>query len=133
MQTITEEKLDHNNHALLRRWLIDIWTLGDHDEMSWKHLGHSMAALLSKGDWKAGEDYNLPDINLNHYQLVKLDALWACVNKVIKLAGKQKVLNTLPDLAREGWFLYINTYLEDDFMPYKELLEKDGYQIRKEN
>jgi hypothetical protein len=120
--------LDDNNKALLKRWLGDIWDLGDRDEQSWKHVGHGIAALLAHDNWKEAVDYNEPKYEMTREELVKLDALWACIYKIVKLAGKQKVLNTLPDLANEdSRFMYVNTYLDYDWLGYTRVLEEDGY------
>lgn len=122
------EKLDQNNTALLVRWLCEIYDMGDQDEMSWKHLGHGIGALLSDHDWKSAEDYNHPDVDLTREQLMKLDACWACIWKIIKREGKQKVLNTLPDLAKkDNRFLYLNHYVQSELSPYRAILEDDGY------
>ena len=50
----------------LRLILDEIWKLGDKDEMSIKHVGHGLAALVAFGDWQRAIDYDRP-----HYKMTK--------------------------------------------------------------
>lgn len=38
-----------------------IWSMGDKDEMSIKHIGHALAAMIAHNDWRKGDDYTYPD------------------------------------------------------------------------
>jgi hypothetical protein len=64
----------------LETLLNEIWKLGDRDEMSIKHVGHGLAALVAFGDWQRAIDYDRPAEKLtkkketalaNYWQLVK--------------------------------------------------------------
>ena len=64
----------------LETLLNEIWKLGDRDEMSIKHIGHGLAALVAFGDWQRAIDYDRPAAKLtkkketdlaNYWQLVK--------------------------------------------------------------
>jgi len=45
----------------LTQILNSIWRQGDQDEMSIKHIGHALAAMVAHNDWRKGDDYNYPD------------------------------------------------------------------------
>ena len=122
-------------YALLNRWLTDIFDLGDKDEMSWKHVGHGMAALLATDNWREAIDYSLPNDPDSMFpeQHDKLNALWDCVKDIMQKNGKQWVLDGLPLLAERNWkMLYANTYVDSSWMGYTELIEKQNLEIRKE-
>jgi hypothetical protein len=66
----------------LKTLLNEIWKLGDRDEMSIKHIGHGLAALVAFGDWQRAIDYDRPTANMtelkekflvNYWQLVKMN------------------------------------------------------------
>lgn len=125
MKTLTP-----GEERLLVRWLVDIYKMGDRDECSLKHIGHGMAALLAFDDWKQAVDYERPtDRELNRAEEVKLDALWACVRKIVRQVGIQPILSALPRLATEyNELFYINNYLEQEHYTYREQLQ-DEYEI----
>ena len=124
------KELTPGEERLLVKWLIDIYKMGDRDECSLKHIGHGMAALLAFDDWKQAVDYNRPtDREFFRAEEVKLDALWACVKKIVRQVGIQSILTALPRLASEyNELLYINNYLEFEHYTYREQLE-DEYEI----
>lgn len=124
------KELTPGEERLLVKWLIDIYKMGDRDECSLKHIGHGMAALLAFDDWKQAVDYNRPtDREFFRAEEVKLDALWACVKKIVRQVGIQSILTALPRLANEyNELLYINNYLEFDHYTYRKQLE-DEYTI----
>jgi hypothetical protein len=120
-------------YALLNRWLTDIFNLGDCDEMSWKHVGHGMAALLATDNWREAVDYRLPDEVLFPEEEQKLEALWDCVKDIMNKKGKQWVLDGLPILSAGNWkMLYANTYVDSSWMGYAELIEKQNLEVRRE-
>ena len=125
MKTLTP-----GEERLLVKWLIDIYKMGDRDECSLKHIGHGMAALLAFDDWKQAVDYERPtDREFFRAEEVKLDALWACVKKIVRQVGIQPILTALPRLANEyNELLYINNYLEFEHYTYRKQLE-DEYEI----
>lgn len=122
--------LTAGEERLLVKWLIDIYKMGDRDECSLKHIGHGMAALLAFDDWKQAVDYNRPtDREFFRAEEVKLDALWACVKKIVRQVGIQSILTALPRLASEyNELSYINTPLEFEHYTYRKQLE-DEYEI----
>lgn len=122
--------LTGGEERLLVKWLIDIYKMGDRDECSLKHIGHGMAALLAFDDWTQAIDYNRPtDGQFFRAEEVKLDALWACVKKIVRQAGIQSTLSALPRLATEyNELSYINHYLELEHYTYRKQLE-DEYEI----
>lgn len=124
------KELTPGEERLLVKWLIDIYKMGDRDECSLKHIGHGMAALLAFDDWKQAVDYNRPtDKEFFRAEEVKLDALWACVKKIVRQVGIQSILTALPRLASEyNELLYINNYLEFEHYTYRQQLE-DEYEI----
>lgn len=125
MKTLTP-----GEERLLVRWLVDIFKMGDRDECSLKHIGHGMAALLAHDDWKQTDDYHTPtDRELLRIEEVKLDALWACVKKIVRQVGIQPILTALPTIANSyNELSYLNTYLEYEHYSYRRQLE-DEYEI----
>jgi hypothetical protein len=70
------------NTENLKTLLNEIWKLGDRDEMSIKHIGHGLAALIAFGDWQRAIDYDRPtdkmtelkeEYLVNYWQLVKMN------------------------------------------------------------
>ena len=116
--------LKDKQYSLLNRWMSDIFYLGDQDEMSWKHIGHGIAALIAEDDWRKGEDYNLPDTDMNIYKVQKLGALWDCIADIMKKQGKQFVLDGLPIIANNNWaMMYANVYVSDYHHEYRTKIE----------
>ena len=72
----TKRKLGLSDIDILRQLLEDIWALGDRDEMSIKHIGHGLAALVTWQDWRDGLDYDLPGMDLTDKQLEQLEQYW---------------------------------------------------------
>jgi hypothetical protein len=119
---------------LLNRWLSDIFDLGDNDEMSWKHVGHGVAALLAFDNWREAVDYSLPDEVLFPPAEQKLEALWDCVADIMKKQGKQWVLDVLPLLAERNWkLMYCNSYVQSEWLGYLTPIEKQNLEVRKEH
>ena len=67
----------------LKTLLEKIWALGDRDEMSIKHIGHGLAALVSGRDWQDALDYDLPNEEITDKQLQKLKAYWLEVKQLL--------------------------------------------------
>lgn len=96
--------------------LLTIFRMGDRDEMSWKHLGHGLAALIAYGDWRKAVDYGLPGYEVNEERLAKW---WELIRKHVEKIGEQGVLDWLPKLeATRGEFLYLNNYITTSWLPY---------------
>ena len=64
-----------NLHTLLN----EIWKLGDRDEMSIKHIGHGLAALVALGDWQRAIDYDRPAEKLTKKKETDLANYWRLV------------------------------------------------------
>jgi hypothetical protein len=76
--------MQNNNTATLKALLNEIWKLGDHDEMSIKHIGHGLAALVAFGDWQRAIDYDRPRQNLTKANETKLFAYWEQVKESLE-------------------------------------------------
>lgn len=113
----------------IKESLLAIFRMGDQDEMSWKHLGHGMAAALAYGDWQRAVDYTRPDESTNWNNL---GTKWAIIQENIKTIGEQEVLDWLPFLElTRGEFLYLNNYTIDSWLPYHGELVARGLNPRK--
>ena len=107
-----------------------IWRRGDRDEMSIKHIGHGLAALIAYGDWRKGEDYQWPiyygangwtDLQVqNAYKNLDqiISVKWARVAKYLEDWGRDKFLETLQE---SNFGFYALSYLEADYLPYKQV------------
>jgi hypothetical protein len=105
----THTALSAEKTKQLTALLNEIWKLGDKDEMSIKHIGHGLAALVAWGDWKRAIDYDRP-----HYKMTKrseemLEALWANVKKLLEGLTRDQCLALFESLEI-AWYGY--AYLE---------------------
>ena len=101
-----------------------IWRRGDQDEMSIKHIGHGLAALIAYGDWRKGEDYEWPiyygangwtDLQVeNAYRNLDqiISVKWARVAKYLEDWGKDKFVQVLEETS---FGFYALSYLENDY------------------
>lgn len=109
--------------------LVDIFNMGDRDEMSWKHLGHGMAAMLAFEDWRQAVDYQNPG---GPFMDHVVEAWWNNIAQWIDTIGVQETLDWLPELARtRSEFLYLNNYVTDTWLPYHDAIVAKGLKIRK--
>ena len=76
----------------LKTLLEKIWAIGDRDEMSIKHIGHGLAALVTWQDWRDGLDYSLPDMDMTDEQLEKLAAYWIGVKELLHGVTREELL-----------------------------------------
>jgi hypothetical protein len=112
---------------LLRRYLTDIWNMGDRDEMSWKHIGHGCAALLATDNWRECLDYRRPNERLTPEEYTKLDSLWFMVKDTMNKNGKQWFIDTLAILSEvDPRMMYADTYLKCTWMGYRPMIEKQN-------
>jgi hypothetical protein len=65
----------------LETLLNEIWKLGDRDEMSIKHIGHGLAALVAHGDWQRAIDYDRPAAKMTKQKEIYLAHYWELVQK----------------------------------------------------
>lgn len=99
--------------------LDDIWRLGDKDEMSIKHIGHGLAALIAHGNWQLGDDYSLPDWENTEQLKARITPLWEQVSQLKDQLGPEFL-----DLVRVSKFSYYPLkYLEAEWLSYKDALE----------
>jgi hypothetical protein len=119
---------------LLRRYLTDIWNMGDRDEMSWKHIGHGSAALLATDNWRECLDYRRPNERLTPEEYTKLDALWFMVKDTMNKNGKQWFIDTLAILSEvDSRMIYADTYLKCTWMGYRPMIEKQNLIVGDDN
>jgi hypothetical protein len=71
------EQTKNNLETLLN----EIWKLGDRDEMSIKHVGHGLAALVALGDWQLAIDYDRPAEKLTNKKETELANYWQLVKQ----------------------------------------------------
>ena len=77
----------------LKTLLDKIWRLGDRDEMSIKHIGHGLAALVTWQDWRDGLDYDLPGMDLTDKQLEQLDKYWQGVAELLHGVSREECVS----------------------------------------
>jgi hypothetical protein len=127
----TEELMPRASLKLLNKYLSDIYDLGDRDEMSVKHVGHGMASVLAFDSWRKCVDYTEPDYPLTVARRRKLADLWELVEDLVKLEGKQWVLDVLPILEANNYkMLYVNTYTGDTWLGYGTEIKKQNLSVK---
>lgn len=103
----------------LENLLDEIWRSGDRDEMSIKHIGHALAAIIAFDDWTKGDDYELPDYLQYEADRVKLreriTPIWEQIQQMKNEMGRAD----FTDLVEESKFgFYPMSYLESDWLSY---------------
>jgi hypothetical protein len=101
----------------LKTLLEKIWALGDRDEMSIKHIGHGLAALVTWQDWTAALDYDLPDMDMTEKKLEKLAEYWQQVKELLHGVSAESYLNAFRLLPIA---VYGAVYLDRHSDYYKE-------------
>lgn len=113
----------------LQQKLDPIWRMGDRDEMSIKHIGHALAALVAFGDWRKGADYEYPiyygdngwtELQLkNAYRNLneRLDTRWAKVAALREQWGADKFRE---NAAATNYGFLMESYLESSWLGYAE-------------
>lgn len=108
----------------LNQSLDAIWRRGDRDEMSIKHIGHGLAALVAFGDWRDSEDYRYPiyygandwtELQVrNAYQNLDdlLERKWTRIADYLDDWGKDKFLQVL---EQSKFSFHALTYLDNDY------------------
>jgi hypothetical protein len=101
----------------IKTLLEEIWALGDKDEMSIKHIGHSLASLVATGDVLHAIDYNRPDMDMTDNQLDQLDEKWDEVSGWLHGVSREECISVFEYLpiAQYGaifleWKEYAQTY-----------------------
>lgn len=113
----------------LTQKLDPIWRLGDRDEMSIKHIGHALAALVAHGDWRKGDDYNYPKFynfeNETHTATAyrnldaSLEKRWAKVTALFEAWGTDKFRE---NASATPYGYYMDDYLEASWLSYSKAL-----------
>ena len=116
----------------LTQILNSIWRRGDQDEMSIKHIGHALAALIAHNDWRKGDDYNYPDFLDSdsepaiHYWKKAMDKFlelkWG---KVVTIKDKVGDLEFMNVLAETQFSYHAFSYLNSDWLSYYNALDLD--------
>ena len=95
--------------------LNEIWKLGDHDEMSIKHIGHGLASFVATGDSGNRLDYETPDIEMSDKALEKLESLWRDVESVLYGVSREEclaVFEYLPIAIYGAFYLDVEVWPE---------------------
>ena len=116
----------------LTQILNSIWRRGDQDEMSIKHIGHALAALIAHNDWRKGDDYTRPDFcdfdqPLAQAEWTKqmdkfLELKWG---KVVTIKDKVGDLEFMNVLAETQFGYYAFSYLNSEWLSYYNALDLD--------
>lgn len=114
--------------------LIQIFNLGDRDEMSWKHIGHSVASILAYDTWELGDDYFLPKEKMTDDEMRTLDECWSDVHFTIDEMGKQKFLDSIEEIKGvDVRLMYLGSYLDSDWLSYAETIKENGLKLKGSN
>ena len=89
----TKRQLRVSDIDALKTLLEQIWALGDKDEMSIKHIGHGLAALVTWQDWRDGLDYELPGMELTDKQLEQLGDYWQQVTEFLHGVTREELVS----------------------------------------
>ena len=99
--------------------LLGIFYLGDEDECSWKHLGHSLAAIIAFGDYRKAIDYTMPNDSEEFTDIEEVEQLWREIELEIKAIGPQVFLDNLQELREyRNEFCYLDVYISETWLPY---------------
>ena len=107
----------------LEQKLQAIWRLGDQDEMSIKHVGHGVAALITYGDYRRAADYRFPKCYSDLTQAQeeraldnldkRLEPRWSKISALLGKWGKDKFLE---DLQHTSFGFYALIYLDSSWL-----------------
>ncbi len=119
-----------SNTKKLEVTLDKIWRAGDKDEMSIKHIGHGLAAVIAYGDWTEGDDYNLPNWYENEVSIEalrkRITPLWEAVEQMKNELGTDDFI----EVVRQSKFsFYPLEYLTDDWLSYSKAEVKYNYSV----
>lgn len=116
----------------LTQILNSIWRRGDQDEMSIKHIGHALAALIAHNDWRKGDDYTRPDycdfenpISVDYWTKSMDKFLELKWGKVVALRDRVGDLEFIDVLAETQFSFYAFSYLTEDWLSYHNALSAD--------
>lgn len=114
----------------LTQILDSIWRRGDRDEMSIKHIGHALAAMVAHNDWRKGDDYNYPDFcdfenpiaqaNWKTQMEKFLELKWGKVKVIQDKIGTEEFVKVIGETK---YSFYPLSYLEEDWLSYKKAME----------
>lgn len=122
---MVNEKISNN--------LLGIFYLGDEDECSCKHLGHSLAAIIAFGDYRKAIDYTMPNDSEEFTDVEEVERLWREIELEITAIGPQVFLDNLQELKESrGEFCYLDTYITTTWLGYAAAISESEltYQVR---
>lgn len=103
----------------LENLLDQVWRAGDRDEMSIKHIGHGLAALITYDDWTKGDDYTMPDYLDNAEAMTalrnKITAIWQQVKEMKDAMGTEDFTELV---SQTKFSFYPMQYLETKWLSY---------------
>ena len=103
----------------LENLLDQVWRAGDRDEMSIKHIGHALAAIITFDDWTKGDDYELPAWRENEADRIKLreriSPIWQQIQEIKNAVGREDFTRVVEE-SKFGF--YPMSYLESDWLSY---------------
>ena len=103
----------------LENLLDQVWRAGDRDEMSIKHIGHALAALITYDDWTKGDDYTMPNYLDNEEAMTalrnKISAIWQQIQEMKNEIGREDFTRVVEE-SKFGF--YPMSYLESDWLSY---------------
>jgi len=113
----------------LTQILNSIWRRGDQDEMSIKHIGHALAAMVAHNDWRKGDDYTYPDF-CDFENPIAQDNWKKQMDKFLELKwGKVKVIQDkvgtadfVSVIGGTQFGYYALSYLNSDWFSYYDKL-----------
>jgi hypothetical protein len=115
----------------LESLLDSIWRAGDKDEMSIKHIGHALAALIAHNDWASGDDYQTPDAYFDKDGNLDLEKMGSLLQKIkaywleVQQMKDELGLTNFVEIVKSSKFGYYPIdYLETDWLSYKAQYDK---------
>lgn len=112
-----------------------IYQVGDLDEMSLKHLGHGVAAILAFDSWLETADYGYPSPYEDWQDKEKHDFLenqWNVIQALIFAEGKQSFIDAIPQFRSHPYLMYIGNYINESWLPYQSAIIKQGLKLRED-
>lgn len=103
----------------LENLLDQIWRAGDRDEMSIKHIGHALAAIIAFDDWTKGDDYEMPNYLEDKAAQKRLaefiTPIWEQIQEMKNAVGREDFIKVV-EQSKFGF--YPMSYLEMEWLSY---------------
>jgi hypothetical protein len=110
----TKRQLSLSDIDAIKTLLEEIWALGDRDEMSVKHIGHSLASLVATGDVINAIDYNRPDMDMTDDKLDQLEERWQAITEWLHGVSRDECISVFQYLPIA---VYGAIYLDETIWP----------------